>query len=100
MVAGTFPMSERVMPPLDRRDFITALGGTAAVALMSHEARADALEHALMAAAAAPASTAAKPPTVAELEAQVPDLPRRRGTGTLLFPGDADNGKLPLLAKM
>ncbi len=36
------------MQPLDRRHFIAALGGATAVSLMSHEARADALEHALM----------------------------------------------------
>ncbi len=93
------------MPPLDRRDFIAALGGAAAVSLMSHEARADALEDALMArsngaALAMAAATGhrghvtARFPTVAELEAQVPDLPRRRGTGSLLFPGDTDGGKL------
>jgi hypothetical protein len=98
------------MQPLDRRDFIASLGGAAAVALLSHEARADALEDALMArtlpaaalltAAGAAAASTAPLPTVAQLEAQVPDLPRRRGTGSLLFPGDADNGRLPLLQKM
>src|SRR5262245_45159643 len=89
------------MQPLDRRDFIASLGGAAAVALMSHEARADALEDALMMAANAPTATvAAKYPTVAELEAQIPDLPRRRGTGSILFAGDTDNGKIPLLPKL
>jgi hypothetical protein len=97
------------MLPFDRRDFIAALGGTAAVGLMSHEARADALEDALLArtqapmltaaqaAAAAPGAAAAAPyPTVAELAAQVPDLPRRRGTGAIFFNSQA-GGKLPLL---
>ena len=37
------------MLALDRRAFIAGLGGTAAVGLMSHEARADALEEALLA---------------------------------------------------
>jgi len=99
------------MLPLDRRDFIAALGGTAAVALMSHEARADALEEALMArtrtgavlplaAAAAAGAAGERPyPTMAELAAQVPDLPRRRGTGAILFNSQA-GGKLPLLPKM
>jgi hypothetical protein len=97
------------MLPLDRREFIAALGGSAAVGLMSHEARADALEDALlartqgvMAAAQAVASApaAAQPyPTVAELAAQVPDLPRRRGTGAIFFNSQA-GGKLPLLPKM
>jgi hypothetical protein len=101
------------MQPFDRRDFIASLGGAAAVSLMSHEARADALEHALMGhtngtalamAAAAPAAAAgtatAKFPTVAELEAQIPDLPRRRGTGSILFAADTDGGKIPLLKKL
>lgn len=96
------------MQPLDRREFIAALGGAAAVSMMSHEARADALEDALLArsngaalaaAAAAPATAAAKKyPTVAELAAQVPDLPRRRGTGAIFY--GQENGKLPLLPKM
>lgn len=96
------------MQPLDRREFIAALGGATAVSLMSHEARADALEDALLAqsngaalnmAAAAPAAPAARPyPTVAELEAQVPDLPRRRGTGAIFY--GQENGKFPLLPKM
>lgn len=99
------------MQPLDRRAFIASLGGAAAVSLMTHEARADALEDALLArsnsaalAAAAAASTPAagapgKYPTVAELAAQVPDLPRRRGTGAIFFNATA-GGKLPLLEKM
>jgi hypothetical protein len=94
------------MQPLDRRHFIASLGGAAAVSLMSHEARADALENALMAAAAAAAAPAArgtvpaKFPTVAELAAQVPDLPRRRGTGSLLYAADTDGGRIPLLKKL
>jgi hypothetical protein len=91
------------MLPLDRREFIAALGGAAAVSLMSHEARADALEDAMLMAAAAPtAAVSAGPqpyPTVKELEAQVAGLPRRRGTGALFFNAQSA-GKLPLLAKM
>ena len=94
------------MLPLDRRNFIAALGGSAAIGLMSHEARADALEEALLAQSAprptSPPSTApanAPYPTVAELEAQVPGLPRRRGTGALFFNAQA-GAKLPQLAKM
>ena len=37
------------MLAIDRRGFIASLGGAAAVGLMSHEARADALEEALLA---------------------------------------------------
>jgi len=98
------------MQPLDRRNFIASLGGAAAVGLMTHEARADALEDAMLAqtqggarkAITEPPLTAAAAqapyPTVAELAAQVPDLPRRRGTGAILF--NAQGGKLPLLPKM
>src|SRR6187399_968721 len=73
---------------LDRRDFFAKLGGAAAIAAMTHEARADALEHYLMGAAgpAAAASGAAptgaagdgKPfPTTAEIEAQIETRPSR-----------------------
>ncbi len=98
------------MQPLDRRAFIASLGGAAAVSMMSHEARADALEDALLArsngatlamaaGASAPAAGAAqKYPTVAEIAAKVPDLPRRSGTGAIFY--GATNGKLPLLEKM
>ena len=75
------------MLQLDRRDFITALGGSAAVGLLSHEARADALENALLAQMQSPARPITEPvvatppghqpyPTVKELEAQVPNLLR------------------------
>jgi hypothetical protein len=90
------------MQPLDRRNFIAALGGSAAVSLMSHEARADALEDALMARtpgaatlAASAAAAATTAPTVAELEAQIPTLTRRRGTGRL-FAND-DGSRMSLL---
>jgi hypothetical protein len=43
---------------LDRRDFFAKLGGAAAVAAMTHEARADALEHYMMAAAGPAAASA------------------------------------------
>jgi hypothetical protein len=76
---------------IDRRAFIASLGGTAAVGLMSHEARADALEdysiHALdRAVAQSPTGAAAAPEkflTVAELEAQIEGRAYRRGTGNL-----------------
>ncbi|MDR2216298.1 MAG: HD domain-containing protein [Nevskiaceae bacterium] len=66
---------------IDRRDFFATLGGAAVVAAMTHEARADALEHYLMGAAA---SGAAKPfPTAAQIEAQIETRPTRRGVGNL-----------------
>lgn len=86
---------------LDRRDFFAKLGGAAAVAAMTHEARADALEHYLMAAAAGPAAAAALDaspfPTVAEVEAQIETQPRRRGVGNLFT---SANGNVRRLAPM
>jgi hypothetical protein len=93
---------------LDRRDFFAKLGGAAAVAAMTHEARADALEHYMMAGAAGPAATAAssapaaagdgKPfPTVAEIEAQIETQPKRRGVGNLFTTA---NGNMKRLAPM
>lgn len=74
---------------LDRRKFIAALGGTAAVAAMSHEARADALEEALIAqldsGAAASAGTETDFPTAAEVEAAITTRPYRRGVGNLFL---------------
>jgi hypothetical protein len=93
------------MLPLDRREFLASLGGAAAVSLMSHEARADALEDALLAKTYSPnpmsrgADPNKKYPTVAELAAGVPDLQRRKGTGAIFFNAQA-GGKLPLLEKM
>jgi hypothetical protein len=78
---------------IDRRAFIASLGGTAAVGLMGHEARADALEdysiHALddaVAQAQGGGQTAGSPerfPTAAELDAQIEGRPYRRGAGNL-----------------
>jgi len=79
------------MIKIDRRDFIASLGGVAAVGLLSHEAKADALEHYLEDKLYAQAegnnsggSGASKFPTVAELEAAIPTRSYRRGVGTLL----------------
>jgi hypothetical protein len=76
------------MLQIDRRALITSLGGAAAVAAMTHEARADAMEDAL---AAHPKDTAmhaepegmenVPPPTVAQLEAQIATRSYRRGVG-------------------
>jgi len=78
---------------IDRRAFIASLGGVGAVGLMSHEARADALEdfsiHKLDEAVAFTqgggqnAGSPEKFPTAAELEAQNEGRPYRRGTGNL-----------------
>jgi hypothetical protein len=70
------------MQNIDRRAFIAFLGGSTAVAAMTADAKADALEHYLAANLAAPASGGAtRPPTVAELDAQIPTRNYRRGVG-------------------
>ncbi len=89
---------------IDRRTFLAGLGGAAAVAQMSHEAKADALEAALMAqAASGPASLpsgAGKWPSVAELEAEIPTRKWRRGTGFLFLNREADAKNMSMLPKM
>ncbi len=74
---------------IDRRDFIASLGGAAAVAAMSQEAKADALEDALnhglqtASAPAQPGGAPAKFPTMAEVNAKIPTRNYRRGVGVL-----------------
>jgi hypothetical protein len=82
------------MIAIDRRAFIASLGGATAVAAMSADARADALEGYLSAsisAAAAAAATVQRPPTVAELEAQIPSRNYRRGVGNGMVNKDGGN---------
>ena len=92
------------MLPIDRRAFITSLGGATAVALMSHEAKADALEAMLMAqAASVPAGAGAAPekfPSVADLEAQIPTRNWRRGTGFLFLNREVNGNKMSLLPQL
>lgn len=89
------------MPNIDRRNLIAFLGGTAAVAGMSAEARAEGIESYLAASitptAAAAGATPKRPPTVAELEAQIPTRPYRRGAGKLFA---AEQGNVALLAPL
>ena len=73
---------------LDRRQLFASLGGVAAVAAMSDEAKADALESHLM----AQTRSGDEFPTVKELEAQIETSPRRRGAGNL-FVAARDNVK-------
>jgi len=83
---------------IDRRAFIASLGGATAVAAMSAEARADALENYLsvsISTAAAAAATVQRAPTVAELEAQIPTRNYRRGVGNGLV--NKDGGNVALL---
>src|SRR4026209_2370048 len=82
---------------IDRSAFIASLGGAAAVSLMDHEAKAEALEHYMeekldeMVAAQQPE----KFPTVAEIEAQIETRNFRRGAGGLFASGRANVQKLP-----
>jgi hypothetical protein len=74
------------MLEIDRRAFIASLGGAAAVAMMDHEAKAEALEHYMEEqldeqVAAQGGGQPEKFPTVAEIEAQIETRPFRRGTG-------------------
>ena len=94
------------MLSVDRRHFIASVGGAAVVAGMSADAKADALEHYLSANLAAAAGAAAvagavHPPTVAELEAQIPTRSFRRGVGNGLVAKEGGNVTLlaPLPAK-
>ena len=91
------------MLKIDRREFIAGLGGATAVGLMSHEAKADALEAALKAqVSSVPGGTGPAPkkfPSVADLEAEIPTRAWRRGTGFLFLNREA-NGKVSLLPKL
>src|SRR5690348_15558808 len=102
---GGFTMRHILDSAVARRNFIASLGGAAAVALMSHEAKADALEGALMAGVSqnAKESQSCSPgtghyPTVAELDEEIPTRSYRRGTGSLFL--NTEGGKVEQLAKM
>src|SRR5262245_41519778 len=93
---------------IDRRAFIASLGGAAAVAAMSHEARADALEHYAetkledliaerQAGGGSGGQAPEKFPTVAEIEAQIDQRSTRRGAGSLFV---ANRGNVKRLEKM
>jgi len=89
---------------IDRRAFITSVGGVAAIELMDCEARADALEaysvdqldaavaQAQAQGGASQAQGSGKYPTVADLEAQIGTRTYRRGAGNL-FVGTGGNVK-------
>lgn len=73
---------------LDRRKLIARLGGAAAVAAMSHETRADALEDALLAELSEQQGDF---PTAAEVQAQITTRPYRRGVGNLFLDTAGNN---------
>jgi hypothetical protein len=70
--------AEEGMMNLDPQDLIVSLGGESAVASMTHEERADGMEHYMFR-----ATVAGKVPSVAEVEAQITTRPSRRGAGNL-----------------
>ena len=88
---------------IDRRHFIASLGGSAAVALMSHEAKAEALEEYMVEQlnTAAPGSQAPAPtfPTAAEVDARIDTRHYRRGVGGL-FLTTQPNAKVSRLEPM
>ena len=85
---------------INRRSFISSLGGASAVALMTPDQKANALEHHMEAQLNEAAAEKPQYPTVAELEAQSADLSRahREGAGSLFVPGR--DGKLRAIPKM
>src|SRR5438876_155399 len=86
---------QEVSMEIDRRAFIASLGGVAAVNLMDHEAKADALEHYMEEKldAGVAAQQPEKFPTVAEIEAQIETRPFRRGTGGVFTGNRGQNVK-------
>jgi hypothetical protein len=84
---------------LDRRLFLASLGGAAAVKVMSHEARAEALESYMMQQLNGNGPTGKKFPTAAEVEAQIETRGYRRGVGNLFLNTRAD-GKVKKLQPM
>ena len=74
---------------INRRRFIESLGGTAAVAAMTHEARAEALEAHMM--RELESSRQGGFPTAAEVEEGITTRHYRRGVGNLFLSTDASN---------
>jgi hypothetical protein len=88
------------MIQIDRRLFIASLGGAAAVKMMSHEAKAEALESYMIQQANGSTNSAPKKfPKAAEIEAQIETRGYRRGVGNL-FLNTAANGKVKRLEAM
>ncbi len=84
---------------IDRRAFIASLGGSAAVGLMSHEARADALEDYMLerldeTAGGQQYQNTGDYPTVAELKARIETRSYRRGVGRMFVARNGENVKL------
>ena len=91
---------------LDRRELFASLGGLAAVALMSHDARADALEHYMEDKLHAQADgddegggSAGEFPSAAQVKDQITTRHYRRGAGGLFISTDPA-GKMKMLPDM
>ena len=82
---------------IDRRHFIASLGGATAVSLMSHEAKAEELEHYM--AERLEASQQNQFPTAAEVEDQITTRHYRRGVGGL-FVTRREGQKVSTLSKL
>ena len=87
---------------IDRRAFFASLGGAAAVAAMSPEAKADALEEYMMqqlddsvARKGGGGGSAKKFPTAADIEAQIETRSYRRGAGNLFISTKGNVKELP-----
>ena len=89
---------------IDRRAFIATIGGAAAVKLMDHEQRADALEdysiEKLDEAVAVQQGQQPVFPTVAELEAQIETRHSRRGVGSLFVGRGLGNDNVTRLERL
>src|ERR1700722_4196891 len=101
-VGGTEnPPKGVTMLEVDRRAFFEGLGGAGAVAAMSPEAKADALEHHMMRlldeAAAGGGPAKKKYPSAAEVEAQVETRRSRRGVRNLFL---SSAGNVSILPRM
>ena len=86
------------MLDVDRRALFASLGGAAAVAEMSPEAKADALEHYMMRLlddSVNGGGTTKKFPTAAEVEAQIETRRNRRGVGNLFLSSTGNVTRLP-----
>jgi hypothetical protein len=87
-----------LMLDVDRRALFASLGGAAAVAEMSPEAKADALEHYMMRLlddSVNGGGTTKKFPTAAEVEAQIETRRNRRGVGNLFLSSTGNVTRLP-----
>jgi hypothetical protein len=97
-------IAEEEFMDIDRRAFIVSLGGTAAVAAMTSEQKADALEAYMedaLDAAVAQQPEAVKFPTMAEIEAEnAKRMGVRRGAGNIFNATDRDGNPRGLLPKM